>query len=155
MTTRLRLHPRLSKCKKCSKFECSVTNHPHFDHIKIVQCTICFAQWCVCPYHKKHFNKDNLHQICHHYINHHKLIDPLRCQNAKPDDYENTCINQNSTDSDLDSIDDDMNTHTNINDITNITNISAITQHNISTFITHQTNSIHTHIHRLSILPQH
>ena len=153
MTTCIRLHPRLSKCKKCSKFECSVANHPHFDHIKIVQCTIFFAQRCVCPYHKKRFNKDNLHQIRHHNMDDHKSIYPLRCQNAKPDDYENTCIIQNNTDSDLDSIHHDMNEHTNINDITNITNVSAITQQHNSYHTSN--NSIHTHLHCLSILPQH
>ena len=52
MTTPIRLHPHLSKCKKCSKFECSVTN-PYFDPIRIAQWTICFAHWYNCLSYKK------------------------------------------------------------------------------------------------------
>ena len=143
-STTIRLHPRLSQCKECSQFKCSVTPHPYFDPIKIVECTICFAQWYVCPYHKKRFNKYNLHQIRRHVIEEHQPLHKFsnNTDNDNHDDYDNTLITTNSDDCDIDSIVVKSNEHTAITVNNNTSNENVIIQPQSS----HKTsNELHPH----------
>ena len=69
------IHPRLSKCNKCFKNQCIIdvetSQHPKFEHCKILKCKKCKLFWYACIKCNKRFSHSNTSRMNNHFVNEH------------------------------------------------------------------------------------
>ena len=116
MSDEVKLHPKLTECKRCKSFKYNSTPYPTYKHCCVIQCNVCGTHWYACVEHKKRFNIGNLHKLHSHFVNEHSFLHIQNTANTSnhTDNVTNIDFDILNEHDDGDDVDDDdsVNVHT-------------------------------------------